>query len=403
MDDNVISQLLTTLLFIMVPICVILMIIFVVLQIKSKTENKPKVNKEDKTPSKKADSKVEKTANKTVTFAKNSIFDFMGFDKVEDNMIIQKDGKRFLMVIECQGVNYDLMSKMEKVAVEEGFQQFLNTLRHPIQIYIQTRTVNLEESINTYKSRVRQVEQDLEKMNYQYNQMKESGVYSQEELDSYFYEVTKKRNLAEYGKDIVADTERMSKNRNILNKRYYIVVPYYSEEAGTEKYDNEEIKNMAFSELYTKSQALISSLSATSVMGKILNSKELIELLYVTYNRDESEVFGIDRALRSGYEELYSTSMDVFEKKIKVLDEQIKENAIDMANKNLQIARSRQQEIAEEKVKNMDELIKKMAKVILEENKKYAGEEVTQMAVEQIEEGGAENEKTKKTTRRSKK
>ena len=400
MDENVITNILSMILWIMIPICVILLFIYIILQVKSRTANNPKtketnINKEEKI--------TEKNDTKTVTLSRKSVFDFMEFDKVEDNMIIQKEGKRFLMVIECQGVNYDLMSRMEKIAVEEGFQQFLNTLRHPIQIYIQTRTVNLEESINIYKTRVRTEEQQLEKMNYQYGQMKESGIYSQEELDSYFYELTKKRNLVEYGRDIVADTERMSRNRNILNKRYYIVVPYYSEEAGNEKYDNEEIKNMAFSELYTKSQALISSLAATSVTGKILTSRELIELLYVAYNRDESEVFGIDRALMSGYDELYSTSMDVFEKKIKVLDQQIRENAIDMANKNLQIAKSRQQQKAEEKIKNMDELIKKMAKVILEENKKYAGEEVTQMAVEQIDEGGAEDEKVKKTSRRSKK
>lgn len=400
MDENVITNILSMILWIMIPICVILLFIYIILQVKSRTANNPKtketnINKEEKI--------TEKSDTKTVTLSRKSVFDFMEFDKVEDNMIIQKEGKRFLMVIECQGVNYDLMSRMEKIAVEEGFQQFLNTLRHPIQIYIQTRTVNLEESINIYKTRVRTEEQQLEKMNYQYGQMKESGIYSQEELDSYFYELTKKRNLVEYGRDIVADTERMSRNRNILNKRYYIVVPYYSEEAGNEKYDNEEIKNMAFSELYTKSQALISSLAATSVTGKILTSRELIELLYVAYNRDESEVFGIDRALMSGYDELYSTSMDVFEKKIKVLDQQIRENAIDMANKNLQIAKSRQQQKAEEKIKNMDELIKKMAKVILEENKKYAGEEVTQMAVEQIDEGGAEDEKVKKTSRRSKK
>ena len=400
MDENVITNILSMILWIMIPICVILLFIYIILQVKSRTANNPKtketnINKEEKI--------TEKSDTKTVTLSRKSVFDFMEFDKVEDNMIIQKEGKRFLMVIECQGVNYDLMSRMEKIAVEEGFQQFLNTLRHPIQIYIQTRTVNLEESINIYKTRVRTEEQQLEKMNYQYGQMKESGIYSQEELDSYFYELTKKRNLVEYGRDIVADTERMSRNRNILNKRYYIVVPYYSEEAGNEKYDNEEIKNMAFSELYTKSQALISSLAATSVTGKILTSRELIELLYVAYNRDESEVFGIDRALMSGYDELYSTSMDEYKKKIKVLDQQIRENAIDMANKNLQIAKSRQQQKAEEKIKNMDELIKKMAKVILEENKKYAGEEVTQMAVEQIDEGGAEDEKVKKTSRRSKK
>ncbi len=59
----------------------------------------------------------------------NQFFDFMEFNGVEDNMIVQKNGKRYIMVIECQGINYDLMSQMEKVGVEEGFQQFLNTLR----------------------------------------------------------------------------------------------------------------------------------------------------------------------------------------------------------------------------------------------------------------------------------
>ena len=43
---------------------------------------------------------------------------------------------------------------VEKVSVEQGFISFLNTLRHPIQIYIQTRTINLERSVqgNFYKS-----------------------------------------------------------------------------------------------------------------------------------------------------------------------------------------------------------------------------------------------------------
>ena len=42
----------------------------------------------------------------------------MGFDKIEDNMIIQKKGKKFLMIVKCQGINYDLMSGVEKTSVE---------------------------------------------------------------------------------------------------------------------------------------------------------------------------------------------------------------------------------------------------------------------------------------------
>ena len=63
-----------------------------------------------------------------------------------------------------------------------------------------------------------------------------------------------------------------------------------------------------------------------------LSSKELIDLLYVAYNRDESEVFGTDKLYRANFEDLYSTSQDVYEKKIKMLDEEIKDRAVDLAN-----------------------------------------------------------------------
>ena len=89
------------------------------------------------------------------------ISDFMQFDKIEDNMIIQDNGEKYLMVLACEGVNYDLMSEVEKNSVELGFQQFLSTLRFPIQLYIQTRTVNIEDNIRMYKERLRNVEVEL--------------------------------------------------------------------------------------------------------------------------------------------------------------------------------------------------------------------------------------------------
>ena len=149
---------------------------------------------------------------------------FMDFDKIEDNMIVQRKGRRYLMVVECQGVNYDLMSNMEKVAVEEGFQQFLNTLRHPIQIYIQTRTINLENSISNYKVKVKEIEDKYRRMMFEYKSMKDSDTYSQEDLDKYLFELTKQRNMLEYGRDIVQDTERMSLNKSVLKMAFKMVL-----------------------------------------------------------------------------------------------------------------------------------------------------------------------------------
>lgn len=406
MSENEISTILYIVLIIMIAILMVLSVIFLVLSRKGKKKEK---RSEESIGGQTKGKSAKNNKETIVSYNKQSIVDFMEFEKIEDNMIVIKSGKKYVMVVECQGVNYDLMSKMEKVAVEEGFQQFLNTLRHPIQIYIQTRTVNLESSIQTYKDKVKEIENKYGQMVYEYNRMQETDTYSREELEKYFFEITKQKNLLEYGKDIIRNTEQISLNRSVLNKKYYIIIPYFFEEVSNEKADVEEIRNMAFSELYTKCQAVIRTLSACSVAGKILSSKELIDLLYVAYNRDESEVFGTDKLYRANFEDLYSTSQDVYEKKIKMLDEEIKDRAVDLANDKLEKARSRAQRLAEEKENSIDSLIDKMAELILDENRNYVGNEVADEAIKEIQEdaqkreGGKNNEKVKKTTARTRK
>ncbi len=400
-DSNLISNILMIVLVFMIVLLFILVVVYLVIKIKSNSKS----GKEEK---KKIQSTNEIKADNTTTegYGKQSIFNFMEFEKIEDNMIVQKKGKRYVMVIECQGVNYDLMSKVEKIGVEEGFQQFLNTLRHPIQIYIQTRTVNLEKSLDNYKKKVEEVENKYNQMVYEYNRRRESGEYSEEKLQKYNFEIVKQRNLLEYGTDLVANTEKMSKNKNVLNKKYYIVLPYFPEEAGSEKYDVEEIKNIAFSELYTKSQAIMSTLAACSVKCKILNSNELAELLYIAYNRDEAETFGLDKAINSGALDMYSTAPDVFLKKIEMLDKQIQNKAVDYANQKIEKAKSKLQQIAEERERQEEELIRQVAQIIIDENQNYIGSEVAQEAISEIEKekgGEVEDEKVKKTTRGRKK
>ena len=339
MDSESKIQLIKILVLILIPIVIVIIGIIFYLIYKNFKNVKNQENTTDK--------KLRKEEGTTLN-QKQSIFNFMEFDTIEDSMIIQKNGTRYLMVIGCQGINYDLMSSIEKNSVEEGFVQFLNTLRHPIQIYIQTRSINLENSLQVYREKVKEVEQKYENMKIRYNQMQESGRYSREQLEKAYFELTKQSNLCEYGRSIIQDTEKMSLNKNILNKNYYIVVPYYSAEAGNDKLDKEEIKNIAFSELYTRAQSLINSISTCGVRGKILRSKELIELLYMAYNRDEAETFGIDRALKAGYNELYSTAPDVYEKREKELDKIIEQKAIDKleetkegGNKNVKKTRGR--------------------------------------------------------------
>ncbi len=389
MTNNEIANLLIVVLGVMVIVLIVLIGIYVI--IKLTANNREKKETIDKNAGKK--SKVQQLYNV------QSIFNFMEFDKIEDNMIVQKDGKRYLMVVNCQGINFDLMSAVEKNSVEQGFLQYLNTLRGPIQIYIQTRTVNLTNSINTYKEKVNSLKNNLNQKEFEYNQKVRSGKFDNRQLDAQRFEVIKARNLYEYGVDIVNNTQRMSLNRNILTKQYYIVLSYFPEEANNSIYSKEEISGIAFSELYTRAQSTISLLSVCGINGKILDSNELAELLYTAYNRDEAEVYDLNKAISSGYDSLYTTSQDVLEKKMEELDKQIERDAINMANEA--VAEVRQEREVErqlrEKQKEYDDIVRAMANLIIEDNQDILGEEVVEESKQKVEE--KKNTKRKSKTK----
>ena len=405
MTINTITMILIAVLLVMFLLLGILCILY----FKSRNQKTDNTQKTSNTVS------AEKT---TKSYTVESVFDFMEFDKIEDNMIITKKGTKYVMVVECQGVNYDLMSEVEKNAVEEGFIQFLNTLRHPVQIYTQTRTINLENSIQTYRSKVQEIESQLEKEKLQYDKMVNSGNYTDEEIKAAFYELTKTTNLYEYGKDIIYTTEKMSLNKNVLNQKYYVVIPYYPEELGENNIDRQEITNLAFSELYTRAQSIIRTLGVCGVNGRVLNSNDLVDLLYVAYNRDDAEVYGVDKAIEAGYDELYSTAPDVVDKKMKALNEQIEKEAFDKANQKVIEAKSEKEQALERKQESMEDLIDQMAKMIIAQNKNIVGKDIAENAIEKVNqdtakrrgrpkkqttnvEGGTEDGQEKQTKRRS--
>ena len=400
-------NILTSVVMIIVLIIVILLAILAIVYFSSKRKKEKSAEENF--------SNEEKNANKqkSKTFSVESVMNFMEFDRIEDNMIVQKDGAKYIMVIECQGINYDLMSEVEKNAVEEGFIQFLNTIRHPVQIYVQTRTINLESSLQSYKDRVQEIERNLDQQEARYKEMVTSGNYTKEQINGAYYELTKQRNLTEYGKDIIYTTERMSLNKNVLNQKYYIIVPYYPEELGQNDFDKEEIKNLSFSELYTRCQSIVRTLAACQVNGKILSSNELADLLYVAYNRDEQETFGIEKALMAGYDELYSTAPDILDKKMRALDVKIEQEAFNKANEKVIEAQSAKERALRRKENNLDDLVSQMAEMIIEQNRAMVGNDIANDAIGRVrkekmqnneKEGGTEENvqektKTKRTTK----
>ena len=104
----------------------------------------------------------------------------------------------------------------------------------------------------------------------------------------------------------------------------------------------------------------------------------------MAYNRDEAEVFGVDKALAAGYEELYSTAPEVIDKKIMALDKEIEAKAVNKAEDTVAKVRTLRERKLMERQLRMEDIVDEMAKMIIQENQAYIGKDVANEAVEEI-------------------
>lgn len=306
----------------------------------------------------------------------DSIYKFMEFDTVIDNMIVRKNGKQYVMAIECKGINYDLLSEDEKDAAQQGFIELLNTLRFPIQLYVQTRTLDLTDTIKKYIKRTDEIKDSIIRLKSNLEQARERG--DTKTVQKILTELNKKENILEYGESIEDYTIKISSNKNILQQKMYIIISYFPSEYGDiSKYSKEEINDIAFSELYTRCQAIKRSLLAAEVSSNILNSEELVELLYVAYNKDESETYTLNDALEADYTRLYSTAEDVMEEKKRKIEQKMNEDAERLVAKSIIKADVISRE---ERVKK----IKEKAQVMVNEYKNQISEPLYKETKKQI-------------------
>ena len=397
--DNIIMGLnIMLIILVVVIIGLIIAYYFFVYKSKVKTEKREK-EKEIKTANKEFNGIQRETTEK-----------ILDFDEVRDDMIIRKNGQQYVMVVQCKGINYDLLSEAEKEAVERGFVEFLNTIRFPIQLYVQTRSLNLRKTIDAYREKVNVIAEEIKSLQKQKVEYERMG--NQKQVDMLNFEIRRKENVLEYGQDISNYIGRMSFNQNVLQQKTYVVVSYFKSELGNiSNYSKDEIINMVFTELYTRTETLIRSLGSAQVSGRILDSEELTELLYIAYNRDEEQIYQLDRALDAQYDALYSTSKDVLQKQRDRIDRQIDDMAVDLASDSLlkadSILKDREKlnnELRERTIEIIEEYKNQLSPDLYNETKKIIEEKTKEDQEKEKEEKATEDktnptEAKKKTTR----
>ena len=311
----------------------------------------------------------------------DSIYKFMEFDSITDNMIIRKNREQFIMVIECKGINYDLLSNDEKSAVELGFISFLNTIRTPIQLYVQTRKLDMRNLLSSYSKRTDAMLEEVRKIDAQIQLARQNG--NEELTKRLIFDRKRKMNIVEYSESIEEYTNKINDSQYMLQQKTYIIVSYYANEIGdTKKYSDLELNDLVFSELFTRTQTIVNALTSSEITGKVLNSEELAELLYVAYNRESSDTYTLKNALDAQYDRLYSTAKDVLETRKQELKKQIEKEAIKLATNS--ITKADEQLREERKIKATE--IRKKAENIMAEYKDDLSKELYDKTIKEIRE-----------------
>ncbi|MFT5832006.1 MAG: hypothetical protein ACI9SY_000387 [Candidatus Paceibacteria bacterium] len=188
---------------------------------------------------------------------------FVPIRDIRDDVVIKRDGE-MLMVLLASSVNFALKSLDEQKAILQQFQSFLNTLDFSLQIYVQSRKLNIEPYLELLASMEGKQDNDLMKV----------------QLSEYM----------EFIRSFTTDVDVMSKS-------FFVIIPYSPTKLNLKKgitslfgggSTAEMTNDQQFEEhrlqLEQRVGMVTQGLAGVGVRTMKLQKDELVELYYHLYN-----------------------------------------------------------------------------------------------------------------------
>ncbi len=188
---------------------------------------------------------------------------FLEIEDINNNVVLLQDGS-CAVIIETTAVNFGLLSEKEQEALIFAYSGLLNSLTFPVQLYLRSK----HKDISGYLKKLAEAE------------AKQTNP------------ILAKR-IADYRKFV----ETTVKEKNVLDKKFYIIIPFSSIELGVTNmsafvkkkglpYPKEYIFQRALTVLTPKRDHLLRQLSRLGLKGTQLTTQKLIEMFYDIYNQD---------------------------------------------------------------------------------------------------------------------
>ena len=195
---------------------------------------------------------------------------YLDIAEIKDDTVIMRDGT-LRAVLAVSSINFALKSEDEQNAVISSYVGFLNNINSMIQIVIQSRELNIANYLEYLHKKEKEQTNKLLKI----------------QTTEYI----------EYIKELISIGK-------IMNKRFYVIVPYSPISDQRKGFFSslseafrpatslklKESKFLKYKEaLYRRVDSVNSSLSSLGVDVHQLDTQELIELYYKTYNPETSK------------------------------------------------------------------------------------------------------------------
>lgn len=193
----------------------------------------------------------------------------LDIEEIVENLIVLKDGS-CAIVITTTAVNFGLLSESEQDATIYAYAALLNSLTFPIQVLIRSS----RKDISGYEKLLS--EQESRTINPE----------NRERIRAY--------------REFIQETVR---ERNLLDKKFYIVIPFSVLELGVAKsatalakgtrrglpFPQDYIVNRAKMTLEPKFDHLAHQLGRLGLRARQLTTRELIQLMFEFYNPDSAQ------------------------------------------------------------------------------------------------------------------
>lgn len=200
--------------------------------------------------------------------------DFVPVKEVRDGIVVMKDGTLRAVVL-ASSINFSLKSDDERQAILYQFQDFLNSLDFSVQIFVQSRRLDIRPYLALLEQQRKKQTNDLMKIQ-----------------------------VEEY----IGFIKNFTENTNIMTKHFFLVVPYspamLQSKSGSKlpdfggllrksSGDQARIQEEQFEEYRTQLEQRIAVVEQGLVRCGVrvveLGTEEVIELLYKIFNPGEME------------------------------------------------------------------------------------------------------------------